>query len=143
MTHLQSQVWQVVDLVSKSFKMISVLPKSVGFCRICHFIYPGNYCILCYVFIVGVFDNTLDRTQREQRKISAPPTMETPDRRTSFIKSNSTMHGLENNVNDNQIQKMPIRNDNECPQGLPSIIPENDEPTLGEMFNLLIYGVKP
>ena len=104
----------------------------------CYVVYHA--CIYCYFVIIGVFDNTLDRNEREQRKISAPPTMETPDRRTSFIKSNSTMHGLRNNVNDNQLQEMPIRNDNECPQGLPSIIPEHDEPTLGEFVSLLKWA---
>jgi hypothetical protein len=137
MTHLQLEVWQAVDQVSKAFRTyfwtIHNYTSSLFSCVACFYNLP--------FIILGVFDNTLDRTEREQRKISAPPTMETPDRRTSFIKSNSTMHGLRNNVNDNQIQEMPTRNDNEGTQNLPSIIPEQDEPMLGEFVSLLKYGV--
>ena len=52
----------------------------------------------------------MSRESREQRKISAPPTMETPDRRTSFIKNSSTTPGNQNHMNDNNYQNTLMQN---------------------------------
>ena len=60
--------------------------------------------------------------------------METPDRRTSFIKSSSTFNGLQSNIHDNRIHETPIRNDNENLPGLSNTISEQDEPTLGKFL---------
>ena len=79
----------------------------------------------------GIFDNTMNRESREQRKISAPPTMETPDRRTSFIKNSSTTPGNTNHMNDNNYHNTLMQNDNESPRCKPSIIMEQVEPTSG------------
>ena len=79
----------------------------------------------------GIFDNAMNRESREQRKISAPPTMETPDRRTSFIKNSSTTPGNQNHMNDNNYQHTLMPNDNESSRCMPSIIMEQVEPTSG------------
>ena len=57
--------------------------------------------------------------------------METPDRRTSFIKNSPSLHGTQNHSNDNSHQPTLIQNDNEIPHGIPSIIMEQVEPTSG------------
>ena len=84
------------------------------------------------IIFVGIFDNTLNREGREQRKISAPPTMETPDRRTSFIKNSSTNQEHQNLLNDKNSQNNIIQNDNENSRCLPSVIMEQVEPSSGQ-----------
>ena len=84
------------------------------------------------IIFVGIFDNTLNREGREQRKISAPPTMETPDRRTSFIKNSSTKQEHQNLLNDKNSQNNIIQNDNENSRCLPSVIMEQVETSSGQ-----------
>ena len=84
------------------------------------------------IIFEGIFDNTLNREGREQRKISAPPTMETPDRRTSFIKNSSTKQEHQNLINDKNSQNNIIQNDNENSRCLPSVIMEQVEPLSGQ-----------
>ena len=90
-----------------------------------------NYSHISIIF-EGIFDNTLNREGREQRKISAPPTMETPDRRTSFIKNSSTKQEHQNLINDKNSQNNIIQNDNENSRCLPSVIMEQVEPLSGQ-----------
>ena len=82
--------------------------------------------------LIGVYDNTLNQEDREKRKISAPPTMETPDRRTSFIKSNPSGQGIKGNFNDNRSRDFTPQNDNELTHGLPNVITEQLEPNIGK-----------
>jgi hypothetical protein len=89
------------------------------------------------LIILGIYTNTLNQEDREKRKISAPPTMETPDRRTSFIKANSSVHVLNGNLNDNQNSEILIQNDNEITHGLPNVIIEQAEPNIGKNLTAL------
>jgi hypothetical protein len=63
--------------------------------------------------------------------------METPDRRTSFIKANSSVHVLNGNLNDNQNSEILIQNDNEITHGLPNVIIEQAEPNIGKNLTAL------
>ena len=63
--------------------------------------------------------------------------METPDRRTSFIKPNSSVHVLKGNSNDNQNSEILIQNDNEFTHGLPNVIIEQGEPNIGKTLRIL------
>ena len=57
--------------------------------------------------------------------------METPDRRTSFIKNVSASHSLKGNLHDNPSYTIPGQNDNEFHSGFPSVITEQIEPSIG------------
>ena len=82
----------------------------------------------------------MNRENREQRKISAPPTMETPDRRTSFIKNSSTTQENQTQIllNDNY-QNNLMQNDNESSRCMPSIIMEQVEPASGSYYHYITY----
>ena len=92
----------------------------------------GQILRLYRILFLGIFNNTLNREDREKRKISAPPTMETPDRRTSFIKNVSASHSLKGNLHDNPSYTIPGQNDNEFHSGFPSVITEQIEPSIGK-----------
>ena len=72
----------------------------------------------------------MNREDREKRKISAPPTLETPDRRTSFMNSSSNL-GFKGDLNDNS-RELPLHNDNEYSHCLPTVIAEQEESILGK-----------
>ena len=122
-THLLSEVWPVVHRVSCNMKYIFNHVKSS-----CNY---SQILRLYRILFLGIFNNTLNREDREKRKISAPPTMETPDRRTSFIKNVPASHNLKGNLHDNPSYTIPGQNDNEFHPGFPSVITEQIEPSIG------------